>query len=139
MFLTLFFLRACLFVPPMVKDAASGFRLDPTGALSRVVPNVVVVTGELAEEVAMDAPNRKGIATEDTEGVTVDVAVIGDANGTFCDLDGSPDGIDTVTTFGEAFAKEVAGTEEDVDKSPVSVDVEDADITVEVGSVDSKS
>ena len=125
----------------MVKDAASGFRLDPTGALSRVVPNVVVVTGELAEEVAMDAPNRKGIATEDTEGVAVavEVAVIGDANGTFCDLDGSPDGIDTVTTFGEAFAKEVAGTEEDVDKSPVSVDVEDADITVEVGSVDSKS
>jgi hypothetical protein len=105
--------------------------------MSRVVPNVVVVTGELAEEVAMDAPNRKGIPTEDTEGVAVavEVAVIGDANGTFCDLDG----IDSVTTFGEAFAKEVAGTEEDVDKSPVSVDVEDADITVEVGSVDSKS
>jgi hypothetical protein len=44
-----------------------------------------------------------------------------------------------VATFGEAFAKEVVGAEEDVDKSPVSVDVEDADITVEVGSVVSKS
>ena len=134
----------------MVKVAASGFRLDPTasldsswkvdGALSRVVPNAAVVTGKLAEEVAMDAPKRKGIATEATEeGVAVDVAVIGDATGAFCELDGSPDGIDRVITFGELFSKEVAGEEEDMDKSPVSVDVDDADITAEVGSVDSKS